>query len=153
MENSMEENYQWLKLNMVLLWVFYIPYRRTKNTVKSDQFFNGDQYFSSASNFTWLNITPTESVYQLFYLLNKNQIMGTLSGYRIYYNIIWLSGVTRQLIIKNSSFALIVVVKKKKTSTLTLILMNLLTRQLVNFLFLKYNFKGTNKAFWLTCVV
>ena len=136
MENSMEENYQWLKLNMVLLWVFYIPYRRTKNTVKSDQFFSGDQYFSSTSNFTWPNITPTENVYQLFYLLNKNQIMETLKKkYRIYYKIIWLSGVTRQLIIQNWSFVLIVVVKKKKTSTLMLILMNQLTRPLINFLF------------------
>ena len=134
----MEENYQWLKLNMVLLWVFYIPYRQTKKTVKSDQFFSGDQYFSSTSNFTWLNITPTENVYQLFYLLNKNQIMETLKkNYRIYYNITWLSGVTRQLIIQNWSFALIVVVKKKKTSTLMLILMNQMTRPLINFLFLK----------------
>ena len=39
------------------------------------------------------------------------------------------------------------VVVKKETSTLTLILMNQLTLPLINFLFLKQNFKGLNKAF------
>ena len=35
----------------------------------------------------------------------------------------------------------------KKTSTLTLTLINELTYQLINFLFLKYNFKEINQAF------
>ena len=45
-----------------------------KNPVKSDQFFSGDQYFSPTNNFTRLKLTPTKTFYQLFFLLNKNQI-------------------------------------------------------------------------------
>ena len=48
--------------------------KKPKKTVKSDQFFSGDQYFSPANNFTRLKLTPTKNFYQLFFLLNKNQI-------------------------------------------------------------------------------
>ena len=51
--------------------------------------------------------------------------------------------VTPRLISKNWSVTLTVVVKKKTASTLTLTLMN----QLTDFLLLKKNFKGINKAF------
>ena len=45
-----------------------------KKTVKIDQLFSGDQYFSPTNNFTRLKLTPTENFYQLFFFLNKNQI-------------------------------------------------------------------------------
>ena len=45
-----------------------------KTAVKSDQFFSGDQYFSTTNNFTRLKLTPTKSFSQLFFLLIKNQI-------------------------------------------------------------------------------
>ena len=51
--------------------------------------------------------------------------------------------VTPRLISKNWLVTLTVVVKKKTASTLTLTLMN----QLTDFLLLKKNFKGINKAF------
>ena len=43
-------------------------------SVKSDQFFSGYQYISPTSNFTLLKVTLTKNFYQLFFLLNKNQI-------------------------------------------------------------------------------
>ena len=61
--------------------------------MKSDQFFSGDQYFSPTNNFTHLKLTPIKTFYQLFFLLNKNQIMEILKKYRIYNTIIWFSGV------------------------------------------------------------
>ena len=45
-----------------------------RETVKSDQLFSGDQYFSPTNNFNRLKLTPTKNFYQLFFLLNKNQI-------------------------------------------------------------------------------
>ena len=45
-----------------------------KKTVKSDQFFSGDQYFSPTNKFIELKLTPTKSFNQLFFLQNKNQI-------------------------------------------------------------------------------
>ena len=53
-----------------------------KNSLKSDQFFSGGQYFSPTNNFTRLNLTPIKNFYQLFFLPNKNQITE-----------IWLNGV------------------------------------------------------------
>ena len=35
---------------------------------------SGGQYFSPTNNFTRLKLTPTKNFYQLFFLLNKNQI-------------------------------------------------------------------------------
>ena len=46
--------------------------KKKKKTVKSDQFFRGDQYFSPTNNFTRLKSTPTKNLYELFFLLNKN---------------------------------------------------------------------------------
>ena len=43
-------------------------------SVKKDQFFSGDQYFSPTNDFTKLKLTPTKNFYQLLFLLNKNQI-------------------------------------------------------------------------------
>ena len=40
--------------------------------MKSDQFFSGDKYFP------WLKLTPTKKLYQLFFFLNKNQIVEVL---------------------------------------------------------------------------
>ena len=51
-----------------------IPYWWKKEPVKSGQFFSGDQYFSPTNNFTRLKLKPIKSFYQLFFLLNKNQI-------------------------------------------------------------------------------
>ena len=45
-----------------------------KKPVKSDQFFIGDRYFPPTNSFTRLKLTPTKTFYQLFFLLNKNQI-------------------------------------------------------------------------------
>ena len=42
-----------------------------KKTVKIDQFFSDDQYFSPINNFTRLKLTPTKNFYQLFFFLNK----------------------------------------------------------------------------------
>ena len=36
--------------------------------------FNGDQYFLPTNNFTRPKLTATKKFYQLFFLLNKNQI-------------------------------------------------------------------------------
>ena len=49
-----------------------------KKKVKSDQFFSGDQYFSPANNFTRLKLSLTKNFYQLFFLLNKNQVIEIL---------------------------------------------------------------------------
>ena len=49
--------------------------------MKSDQFFSGDQYFSTTNNFTRLKLAPIKNFYQLIFisfLLNKNQIMEIL---------------------------------------------------------------------------
>ena len=51
-----------------------IPYWWKKEPVKSGQFFSGDQYFSPTNNFTRLKLKPIKNFYQLFFLLNKNQI-------------------------------------------------------------------------------
>ena len=53
----------------------YFKYLIGEKTVKIDQFFSVDQYFSLTNNFTWLKIILTKNFYQLFNLLNKNQIM------------------------------------------------------------------------------
>ena len=45
-----------------------------KKPVKNEQFFSGDQYFSSTNSFTRLKLTLTNNFYQLYFLLNKNQI-------------------------------------------------------------------------------
>ena len=45
-----------------------------KKPVKSEQFLSGDQYFSSTSSFTRLKLTLANNFYQLYFLLNKNQI-------------------------------------------------------------------------------
>ena len=45
-----------------------------KKPVKSDRFFSDGHYFSPTNNFTRLKLTPTKNFYQLFFLLNKNQI-------------------------------------------------------------------------------
>ena len=50
-----------------------------KKSVKSDQLFSGDHYFSPTNNFTRLKLTPTKTFYQLFFLLNKKQITEILS--------------------------------------------------------------------------
>ena len=61
--------------------------------MKSDQFFNGDQYFFPTNNFPRLVLAPTKNFYQLFFLLNTNRITEILEkNYQIYYTIIWLSG-------------------------------------------------------------
>ena len=46
--------------------------------MKSGQFYSGDQYFSPTNNFTRLKLSPTKGFYQLFFLLNKNQIIEIL---------------------------------------------------------------------------
>ena len=46
-------------------------YLISEKTMESDQFFIGEQYFSPTNNF---KLTPTKNFYQLFFLLNKNQI-------------------------------------------------------------------------------
>ena len=45
-----------------------------KNPVKSDESFSGEKFFSPTNNFTRLKLTQTKNFYQLFILLNKNQI-------------------------------------------------------------------------------
>ena len=45
-----------------------------KKTVKIDQFFSGEQYFSPTNNFTRLKLTPTKIFISFFFFLNKNQI-------------------------------------------------------------------------------
>ena len=73
--------------------------------MKSDQFFSGDQYFPPTNNFTRLKLTPTKNFYQLFFLLNKDQIMEILKkNYQIYYTIIWLSGVGWGRVVKKGKF-------------------------------------------------
>ena len=47
---------------------------RVKKSVKSEQFFSGDQHFFPTNNFTRLKLTTTKNFYQLFFFLNKNQI-------------------------------------------------------------------------------
>ena len=42
--------------------------------MKRDQTFIGDQYFPPSNNFTQLKLIPIKNFYQLFFLLNKNQI-------------------------------------------------------------------------------
>ena len=65
-----------------------------KKPVKSDQFFSGYQYFSPTNNFIRLKLTPTKKVYQLFFLLSKNQTMEIKKKKdQIHYSIILLSGV------------------------------------------------------------
>ena len=53
--------------------------------------FRGDQYFSPTNNFTRLKLTPTKTFYQLFFLLNKNQITEILKSllYLLYHLIEW----------------------------------------------------------------
>ena len=72
--------------------------------MKSDQFFSGDQYFSPPNNFTRLKLTLTKNIYQLFFLLNKNQITEILKKNQIYYTIIWLSGVDWWRVVKKGKF-------------------------------------------------
>ena len=125
-----------------------------KTSVKRDQFFSGDQYFFPINNFTRLKLTPSKNFYQLYFLLNKNQIpeISKKLSNLLYHNLVewpWVGKgskkgkftaddqLKRRRISQNWSVTLTVVVKKKKTSTLTLILMNQLTWPLINFLFLK----------------
>ena len=61
--------------------------------VRSDQFFSRDQYFFRTNKFTRLKLTLTKNIYQLFFLLNKNQITEILENYQIYYTKILLSRV------------------------------------------------------------
>ena len=58
--------------------------------VKSDQLFRGDQHFSPTNNFTRLKLTPTKKFYQLFFLLNENQIMEILKKLSdlLYHNLV-----------------------------------------------------------------
>ena len=72
-----------------------IPYRskKKKKLVKSDQFFSGEQYFSPTNNFTRIKLTPAKNFYQIFFLLNKNQITEILKKLSDLFTIIWLSGV------------------------------------------------------------
>ena len=148
-----------------------------KTTVKRDQFFIGNQYFSPTNNFTRLKLTPTKNFYVLqsnlferfstFFTISlafsiasvipaflKPFIAISLSTLRVLYrstiHFALRIHFSRRLISQNWSVTLAVVVKKKMTSTLTLILMNQLNWTLNNFLRLKYNFIGIIKAFWLT---
>ena len=146
-----------------------------KATVKSDQFFIGNQYFSPTNNFTRLKLTPTKNFYNVlqsnffgrfstFFTISlafsiasvipaflKPFIAISLSTLRVLYrstiHFALRIHFSRRLISQNWSVTLAVVVKKKMTSTLTLILMNQLNWTLNNFLRLKYNFKGIIKAF------
>ena len=52
--------------------------KKKKKTVKSDQLCSGDHYFFSTNNFTRLKLTPTKISYQLFFLLNKTEILKIL---------------------------------------------------------------------------
>ena len=67
-----------------------LPYRwekkKKKKKVKSDHFFNGDQYFSPTNNFTRLKLTPTKKFYQLFFALN-NENQNLKRNYQIYYRL------------------------------------------------------------------
>ena len=75
-----------------LLFLIYLIVE--KRPVKCDQSFSDDQNFSPTNNFTRLKLTTTKNFYQLFFLLNKNQITENLKkNYQIYYTITWLSGV------------------------------------------------------------
>ena len=67
--------------------------------MKSDHFFNGDQYFSPTNSFTRLKLTPTKKFYQLFFALN-NENQNLKRNYQIYYTIIWLSGVGYGRVVK-----------------------------------------------------
>ena len=71
----------------------YLIGEKKKKTVKSDQLFSGEKDFSPTNNFTRLKLSPTKNFYQLFSLLNKNQITDTIKKLPIYYTEIWLSGV------------------------------------------------------------
>ena len=62
-----------------------------KKTVKSDQYFSGDQYISPVSNFTRLKLTPTK-IFSSYFLLNRNY-GNVKKNYQIYHTIVWLSGV------------------------------------------------------------
>ena len=58
--------------------------------MKKDQLFSGDQYFCTTNNYTRLKLTLTKTFYQLFFLLNKNQIMETLKKLSdlLYHNLV-----------------------------------------------------------------
>ena len=62
-----------------------------KHPLKTDQFFRGDQYFSPTNNFTRIKLTPTKNFYQLFFLLNKSQIMEILKNIRPDLQICWFA--------------------------------------------------------------
>ena len=72
---------------------YLIDQKKKKKLVKSDQFFSGEQYFSPTNNFTRIKLTPTKNFYQIFFLLNKNQITEILKKLSDLFTIIWLSGV------------------------------------------------------------
>ena len=74
--------------------------------MKSDQFFNGDQYFSPTKNFSRLKLTPTKKIYQLFFLLSTNQITEILKKKSdlLYHNLVewrWVGKVVKKEKFKN----------------------------------------------------
>ena len=81
---------------------FCVPYRWKKKPVKRDQFFTGDQYFSTTNNFTRLKLKTSK-----YFLLSKNQITEILKKHisdLLYHNLVewrWVGKGREAVILQN----------------------------------------------------
>ena len=76
-----------------------IPYQLKKS---GEKFFSGGQYFSPTNNFTRLKLISIKNFYQLFFLLNKNEITEILKKLSdlLYHNLIewrWVGKMVKKM--------------------------------------------------------